>query len=74
MHSPIRIPVARVSSSFQLALRNDRQVRCDLLHFGKQMAGEEHGHASALGQVSNQGSYFMNTGGVESIGRLIEQQ
>jgi len=63
-----------VSSSFQLALRNDRQVRCDLLHFGKQMAGEEHGHASALGQVSNQGSYFMNTGGVESIGRLIEQQ
>ena len=28
-------------------------MRCDLLHFGKQMAGEEYGHAAAFGQASH---------------------
>jgi len=59
---------------FQLALGNDRQVRCDLLHLRQQMAGEKYRHAAAPGQISNERPHFMNTSGVESIGRFIEQQ
>src|SRR6185312_17449312 len=58
----------------QLAFRNDRQMRCDLLNFSKQMAGEEYCHASTPGQVSNQSTHIVNSGRVESIGWLIVQQ
>src|SRR6185312_11284767 len=33
----------------QLAFRDNRQVRCNLLNFGKQMTGEEYCHAATLG-------------------------
>ena len=60
--------ISHAGSVFPLSMKRE------LLDFGKQMAGEEYGHAAALRQVPNQGSHFMNAGGVESVGRLIEQQ
>src|SRR5882762_6010768 len=38
------------------------------------MAGEKHSHASSLRQVPNQSPHFMDSGRVESIGRLVEYQ
>ena len=57
----------------ELAVVDDRHARADLLHLAQDVAGDE--HSLALGrEVTQEIAHLDDAGGVQAVGRLIEDQ
>jgi hypothetical protein len=65
--SPPFLQILLRSREPHFSVRHDRELCCDLFHFGQQMTREEHGHAATARQTLNQSTYLMNSIGIKSV-------